>query len=70
LDQLLLLAGLSKVMNPENQPLFSCWSTSVQWNPENRYDAVGTVTQHEAEESLDAIRHRTKGVLTWLKTVW
>jgi len=70
LDQLLLLAGLSKVMNPENQPLFSCWSTAVQWNPENRYDAVGTVTQHEAEESLDAIRHRTKGVLTWLKTVW
>lgn len=33
LDQLLLLAGLRKTLDPGNQPLFDNWSTAAPWSP-------------------------------------
>lgn len=70
LDQLLLLAGLRKAVDPSNKPLFDNWSTATSWKPERRYDAVGSVAQQDAEDILNAIRDSTSGVLTWIKTLW
>jgi HEPN domain-containing protein len=70
LDQLLLLAGLQKAVGLVEQPFFNNWSTAILWNPESRYDPAGTVTRHDAEATLNAIRDTTNGVLTWIKTIW
>ncbi len=70
LDQLLLLAGLRKAVDPTNKPLFDNWSTAALWKPERRYDAAGTVTRADAEDILNAIRDTKNGVLTWIKTLW
>ena len=70
LDQLLLLAGLRKAVDPANKPFFDNWSTASLWKPERRYDAAGTVTREDAESALNAIRDTTNGVLTWIKTIW
>jgi HEPN domain-containing protein len=70
LDQLLLLAGLQKAVDPTKNLLFDNWSTAVLWRPERRYDAPGSVTRENAEDTLNAIRDTTNGVLTWIKTLW
>ena len=70
LDQLLLLAGLRKVLDPTNKILFDNWSTAVPWRPERRYEAAGQVTRQDAEDILNAIRDGSHGVLTWIKTHW
>lgn len=70
LDQLLLLAGLQKAVNPTRKLLFGNWSATALWKPERRYDAAGTVTRESAEDTLNAIRDETNGVLTWIKTLW
>jgi HEPN domain-containing protein len=70
LDQLLVLAGLRKAVDPTKKPLFDNWSTAALWKPEGRYDAAGTVTRQDAEDILNAIRDGTNGVLTWIKALW
>ncbi len=70
LDQLLLLAGLRRSVDPSNKPLFDNWSTAALWKPERRYDAAGSATRQDAEDILNAIRDSTNGVLTWIKTRW
>jgi HEPN domain-containing protein len=70
LDQLLLLAGLRKAVDPTNRPLYDNWSTAALWKPERRYDAAGSVERQDAEEILNAIRDSSNGVLTWIKTHW
>jgi HEPN domain-containing protein len=70
LDQLLILAGLRRAIDPLNTPLFDNWSTTILWKPESRYDAAGSVTRRDAEEILNAIRDSTNGVLAWIKTLW
>lgn len=70
LDQLLLLGGLEKSVNPANKELFDNWSTAALWKPDRRYDAAGSATRQDAEEILNAIRDSTNGVLTWIKTLW
>lgn len=69
LDQLLLLAGLkrAKSLNPA---VFANWNIAVKWGPEKRYDAVGSVTKQDAEDTLNAIRDANDGVFTWIKTYW
>ena len=70
LDQLLLLAGLRKAVDPSNKPLFDNWSTAALWKPERRYDAPGKATRQDAEDILNAIRDTPNGVLTWIMTHW
>lgn len=71
LDQLLILAGLRKKLTPANQALFTNWSIAVPWKPEqNRYAAVGSTTQKDAEDILMAIKGRPNGILTWIKKYW
>jgi hypothetical protein len=69
LDQLLLLAGLRRKLDPSNKPLFDNWSIAVPWKPERRYAAVGSVSRQEAEEILNAVRD-TNGVFKWIKKYW
>lgn len=70
LDQLLLLAGLRKAVDPSNKQLFDNWSTAALWTPERRYDAAGNVARQDAEDILNAIRDAPNGVLTWIMTHW
>ena len=70
LDQLLLLSGLRGTLDPTNVALFNNWSISVPWNPERRYEPVGSVTRQDALDILNAIRDGTDGVYTWIKMHW
>ncbi len=70
LEQLLLLAGLRRTLDPMNQPLFDNWSTAAPWKPERRYAAMGSVNRQDAEDILNAIRDGNHGVLTWITTLW
>lgn len=70
LDQLLLLAGLRKSLDPGNKALFNNWSTAAPWKPERRYASPGIVQKHDAEDILNAIRDIGNGVLTWIMTHW
>jgi hypothetical protein len=52
LEGLLLFSGLdSKVRSPTYG---SYWSLVSQWNPENRYRALGTVTAAEAKAMIES----------------
>jgi len=70
LDRLLTLSGLRRKLTLGNKAVFDNWSFAAPWKPEQRYDAVGSVTQREAEDVLNAIRDRKYGVLTWIKKFW
>jgi HEPN domain-containing protein len=68
-DQLLFLAGLRSKMQP-NSSLFLKWSIASPWTPERRYSPVGTFTNQDAEDVLNAIRDPTDGILRWIKKHW
>jgi hypothetical protein len=68
--QLLFLSGLRTKLDPGNVPLFTNWSTAIPWKPERRYSPVGTFSQQDAQDILDAIRDRNNGLLRWIKRYW
>lgn len=70
LDQLLLLSGLRRKLDPSYRLLFENWSIAVPWKPERRYAPAGTVTRQEAEEILNAVRDEKTGVLKWIRKYW
>jgi hypothetical protein len=70
LDQLLLLSGLRRKLDPTNKQLFDNWSIAVPWKPERRYAAAGTVTQRDAEEILNAVKDTPCGIFKWIKKYW
>lgn len=70
LEQLLLLAGLKRKLDPEKTPLFEYWSTAVPSKPEQRYEPSRNVSRQDAEETLTAIGDRKDGILRWLKRYW
>jgi len=70
-DQLLLLAGLKHKLDPTDNPeVWGNWSLASPWNPENRYNPKGTISQRQAEEMLEAVRNTPYGVLTWIMKFW
>ena len=70
LDQLLLLSGLRRKLDPINTALFDNWSIAAPWNPARRYAAAESVTRQDAEEILNAVRDRLNGVFKWIKKYW
>lgn len=70
LDQLLLLSGLRRRLDPTNKPAFDNWSIAVPWNPEKRYEAVGSVKRQDAEEILNAVKDTPSGIFKWIKKYW
>ena len=70
LDRLLTLAGLRRKLDLSSPAVFASWSVATPWKPEQRYDRAGTVTRSNAEDILNAVRHKTSGVLTWIKKYW
>ncbi len=70
-DQLLLLAGLQPKLDPTLNPaVWKNWSVATPWNPENRYNPKGTISQVQAEEMLEAVKNKPYGVLTWIMKFW
>ncbi len=70
-DQLLLLAGLQKKLDPIQHPdVWANWSVATPWTPEMRYQPKGTMSKNDAEEILEAVREKPNGVLTWIKKYW
>ena len=60
-DQLLFLSGLQPKLVAGSQ-LFANWSIALPWKPERRYSPVGTFSQQDALDILEAIRDPTNGI--------
>lgn len=70
-DQLLLLSGLQPKLDPTQNPsVWQNWSIATPWNPENRYNPKGTISQVQAEEMLEAVKNKPDGVLSWIMKFW
>lgn len=70
LDQLAMLAGLRSKLTPADAALFANWSVAQPWKPDRRYTALGTYTQQDALDILNAIRDPNSGILRWITKHW
>ena len=70
LTRLVGLAGLSGSLRGRQteDPLFAAnWSTVAEWTEGTRYEMVD---KYACGLMIEAVRHPTNGVLTWLKQHW
>lgn len=78
-NELIFLAGLSSELDQKRtqDPDFNAnWSlligsvTQEGWSENWRYRKIGSVSNTETQEFIDALEDAQNGVLTWIKTVW
>jgi uncharacterized protein (UPF0332 family) len=72
-DVLLMFSGLTEKFNDaksRNVDLHQNWSYICRWKEDSRYVIVGSKTQTEVLQFLDAIRHPVNGYLKWIKKYW
>jgi len=70
-QRLLLLSGLQSQMTLNKGRLPIYWSLLTNnWSPENRYLAIGTYSQQDARDILEALGHKKCGFFTWIKKQW
>lgn len=71
-DTLVKLSGLQKKLDDAlvNVNFKTNWSLVTSWAETYRYKPIGTSTQREIEDIINALEDRTNGVLTWIKRRW
>jgi hypothetical protein len=77
-EELILLAGLTtELRRKQADPDFNTnWSLLVGghnqqgWSESWRYRKIGSVSQQDAQDFIDALDDLQSGILTWLKTLW
>lgn len=70
LQSLVNLAGLKTSLDHAmnaNSMLELNWSLTKDWNEQSRYRIW---TEQQANDLLDAISHRTNGVMKWVRSQW
>lgn len=70
---LLLLSGYSVdfSISPSTQrQLAQNWGVLAAWSPDVRYEPVGTYSQTDAQNMLNAANDRRYGVMSYLKKRW
>ena len=67
-DILLALSGMEQDFNLKLSPQRRAenWGTLTKWNPEIRYEPIGTHTQPEADRMYTALTEDPEGILTWI----
>lgn len=73
LENLIKLGGLQKAFDEEcltNIDFKTNWSVATTWSESFRYHSIGTNSQAQVQDIIEAIEHQTNGVLTWIKRKW
>ncbi len=73
IDELVKLTGLHTEQQHKyktNGVFKGNWDTLKKWSEISRYDNVGTKTQTQVTNFLNALEDKPDGILTWIKTKW
>lgn len=73
LDILVKLGGLQNLLDNElntNINFKTNWSLATSWNEAFRYKTIGTSTQSEVQDIINALEDANDGILTWIKKRW
>ncbi|MHA3787582.1 hypothetical protein ACX0HA_05165 [Flavobacterium hauense] len=72
-ETLIKLGGLQKSFDNElnsNIRFKTNWSIVTSWSEVFRYKSIGTSSQADISDVIDALEDRTDGILTWIKKRW
>jgi len=73
IDELMLLAGLRDqlIQKKTTEPQFlSNWNLVTPWSETFRYRPIGSATQAEALDIIEALEDTNYGIFTWIKKRW
>lgn len=73
IDDLILLAGLREQLNQKlnTEPLFRAnWDLVTDWSELFRYRPIGSATQIDALDVIEALEDANYGIFTWIKKRW
>jgi hypothetical protein len=72
-DNLVRLGGLKKTLDNElatNANFKANWALATGWKETYRYRPIGTSSQSDVQDIIDALENKKDGVLTWIKKRW
>jgi hypothetical protein len=72
-DILVKLGGLQKTLDNElnsNVNFKTNWSLATSWTEAFRYNPIGTSSQADVTDIINALQDRNDGILTWIKKRW
>lgn len=72
-DTLVKLGGLQKALDNElnsNVNFKTNWSLLTCWTEAFRYNPIGTSSQADVQDLINALNDSNDGVLTWIKRRW
>jgi len=72
-DNLVKLGGLQKTLDNElaaNANFKANWALVTGWKETYRYRAIGTSSQSDVQDIINALEDKKDGVLTWIKKRW
>jgi len=69
-DTLVKLGGLQRILDNElnrNVNFKTNWSLITSWNEAFRYKPIGTSSQRDVNDIINALEDEADGILTWIK---
>jgi hypothetical protein len=72
-DILVKLGGLQKTLDNElnlNVNFKTNWSLVTSWTESLRYKPIGTTSQADVQDIINALEDENDGILTWIKKRW
>lgn len=73
IDELILLSGLREQLNRKlsAEPQFRAnWDLVTNWSELFRYRPIGSATQIDALDVIEALEDSNYGIFTWIKKRW
>lgn len=72
-DTLVRLGGLQKTLDNElnsNVDFKTNWSLVTSWTEAFRYNPIGSSSQTDVQDIINALQDRNDGIFTWIKKRW
>lgn len=72
-DTLVKLGGLQKILDSElntNLNFKTNWSLATNWSEAFRYKPIGSSSQSDVNDIINALEDPNNGILTWIKKRW
>lgn len=72
-DTLVKLGGLQRTLDNElnsNVNFKTNWSLATSWTEAFRYKPIGTSSQADVQDIINALQDKNDGILTWIKRRW
>jgi len=72
-DTLVRLGGLQRTLDNElntNVNFKTNWALVTSWTETFRYKPIGSSSQTDVQDIINALQDKTYGVLTWIKKRW